>query len=40
MPQLQQQASQDKIYAKRRDQNEYNLALRKSTMYTLNFQTD
>ena len=29
MPQLQQQASQDKIYAKRRDQNEYNFALRK-----------
>lgn len=40
MPQLQQQASQDKIYAKRRDQNECNFALRKSTMYTLNFQTD
>ena len=40
MPELQPQTSQDKIYAKRRDQNEYNFALRKSTMCTLNLQTD
>ena len=40
MPQLQQQASQEKIYANSRDQHEDNCALRKSTMYTLNFQTD